>query len=187
MGEVSFLSYSLLLGVLGLLPRLSLKASLTLGFLPRPTSTTPVHTLLLLVLNIYKLANALPVVSEARISKQVDRAMDKAGAKARYAPEGVSVRNGPILDDKMDVDEPSTNGVAKRKARVSSGKAVNYNVDESESSDDAVPLVWSSLVVYFASRMRFKSATSCAYTILTRNLGQASKGLEEKGYSIGFG
>jgi DNA topoisomerase I len=67
--------------------------------------------------------------------------MDKAGAKAHYAPEGVSVRNGPILGDKMDVDGPSTNGAAKRKARVSTGKPVNYTVDESESSDDAVPLV----------------------------------------------
>jgi DNA topoisomerase-1 len=67
--------------------------------------------------------------------------MDRAGAKAHYAPEGVSVRNGPILDDKMDVHGPSINGAAKRKARVSAGKAVNYNVDESESSDD-VPLVW---------------------------------------------
>jgi DNA topoisomerase-1 len=66
--------------------------------------------------------------------------MDKAGAKAHYAPEGVSVRNGPILGDRMDVDGPSTNGAAKRKARVSAGKAVNYTV-ESESSDDAVPLV----------------------------------------------
>jgi DNA topoisomerase-1 len=67
--------------------------------------------------------------------------MDKAGAKSHYAPEGVSVRNGPILDDKMDVDEPSINGTGKRKARVSAGKPVNYNVDESESSEDAVPLV----------------------------------------------
>lgn len=113
--------------------------------------------------------------------------MDKASAKARYAPEGVSVRNGPILDDKMDVDEPATNGAAKRKARVSTGKAVNYNVDESESSDDAVPLVWPPLAFHFASRMRSRAATSCAYTILTRNLGQASKGLEEEGSSLRFG
>jgi hypothetical protein len=41
----------------------------------------------------------------------------------------------------MDVDEPTTNGNAKRKARISTGKAVKYNVDGSESSDDAVPLV----------------------------------------------
>lgn len=67
--------------------------------------------------------------------------MDKAGSKTKYAPEGVSVRNGPIQDDTMDMDEPHTNGAAKRKARVSTGKAVNYNVDESGSGDDDVPLV----------------------------------------------
>lgn len=82
-------------------------------------------------------------VSEAHISKTVDRALDKAGAKAHYAPAGVSVRNGPILGDEMEIDQPATNGATKRKARTSTGKAVNYNVDESDdgSDDDAVPLV----------------------------------------------
>jgi len=66
--------------------------------------------------------------------------MDKAGAKSNYAPAGVSVRNGPVQDDNMDVDAPTMNGNAKRKARDSVGKTVNYNMDSSEESDE-VPLV----------------------------------------------
>jgi len=62
--------------------------------------------------------------------------------KSKPAPAGVSVRNGPVLEDMMDVDGPSTNGNAKRKARSSIGKAVNYNDDGSdESEEDAKPLV----------------------------------------------
>ena len=69
--------------------------------------------------------------------------MDKAGAKMDYAPAGVSIRNGPVTEDKMDVDGPSTNGNAKRKSRNSTSKTVNYKVDGSEdgSDEDAVPLV----------------------------------------------
>jgi DNA topoisomerase-1 len=66
--------------------------------------------------------------------------MDKASsAKAHNAPAGVSIRNGPILDDKMDVDEPATNGTAKRKARTSTSKPVKYNDEESE--EDLKPSV----------------------------------------------
>ncbi|TAQ89725.1 hypothetical protein B7494_g1956 [Chlorociboria aeruginascens] len=79
-------------------------------------------------------------VSEAHISKEVDNSMDKAGAKTKYDPAGVSVRNGPVLDDDMDLDEPVTNGTSKRKARISTGKTVNYNVDGSDEDSDAVPL-----------------------------------------------
>ena len=67
--------------------------------------------------------------------------MDKAGAKSAYAPAGVSIRNGPVLEDKMDVDEPSTNGNAKRKARTSTSKLVNYNMETSEVDSDDAPLV----------------------------------------------
>lgn len=68
--------------------------------------------------------------------------MNKAGAKADYAPAGVSIRNGPVIEDRMDVDGPTTNGNAKRKSRNSTSKTVNYKVDGSEGeSDDAVPLV----------------------------------------------
>lgn len=66
--------------------------------------------------------------------------MDKAGAKADYAPAGVSIRNGPVTEDKMDIDATLTNG-AKRKARNSTSKSVNYKVAESDSDEDAVPLV----------------------------------------------
>lgn len=77
-------------------------------------------------------------VSDAYISKAVDSAMDKAAAKTTYAPPGVSVRNGPVLEDKMDVDGAATNGNAKRKVRTGTGKPVNYN-DDSDDSDE-VPL-----------------------------------------------
>lgn len=81
-------------------------------------------------------------VSEAHISKAVDKAMDKAAEKSNFAPAGVSIRNGPVLEDAMDVDEPSTNGHAKRKARTSITKAVNYNdAGSAEESDDDAPLV----------------------------------------------
>jgi DNA topoisomerase-1 len=65
--------------------------------------------------------------------------MDKASAKAHNAPAGISIRNGPVLDDKMDVDEPATNGTAKRKARTSTSKPVNYHDEESE--EDLKPSV----------------------------------------------
>jgi len=77
-------------------------------------------------------------VSEAHISKAVDSAMDKATAKSAIAPAGVSVRNGPVVEDKMDMDEPATNGATKRKARASTGKPVKYDDNSSESD---VPLV----------------------------------------------
>ena len=50
------------------------------------------------------ISNSHIVVSEAHISKAVDSAMDRAGAKSNYAPAGVSIRNGPVTEDKMDVD-----------------------------------------------------------------------------------
>jgi DNA topoisomerase-1 len=78
-------------------------------------------------------------VSQAHISKDVDRAMDKADAKFNHVPSGVAVRNGPVVEDKMDVDEPATNGNTKRKARTSTSKAPNYA--DSESDEDSVPLV----------------------------------------------
>jgi DNA topoisomerase-1 len=67
--------------------------------------------------------------------------MDREGARSDYAPAGVSIRNGPVTEDSMDVDEPVTNGNAKRKARNSTSKPVNYNMGGSDSSDEDVPLV----------------------------------------------
>ena len=66
--------------------------------------------------------------------------MDKKGAKMKPAPAGVSIRNGPVTDDKMDIDEHATNGNSKRKARASISRPVKYNEDD-ESDEDAVPLV----------------------------------------------
>lgn len=83
-------------------------------------------------------ANAPCSVSQAHISKAVDSAMDKATTKSAVAPAGVSVRNGPVIEDNMDVDEPATNGTMKRKARASTGKPVKYDDNSSESD---VPLV----------------------------------------------
>jgi DNA topoisomerase-1 len=68
--------------------------------------------------------------------------MSTEGSNSGLAPPGVSIRNGPVLDDTMDVDESLTNGNSKRKARNSTSKAVNYNTDGSEGdSDEDVPLV----------------------------------------------
>lgn len=66
--------------------------------------------------------------------------MDRAVSSKHSAAEGISIRNGPITGDKMDLDEPATNGNAKRKSRASITKAVNYN-DGGSESEDAVPLV----------------------------------------------
>jgi DNA topoisomerase-1 len=130
----------------------------------------------------------LPQVSAAHISKDDDKAMDKAEAKTDYAPEGVSVRNGPVLDDKMDVDEPATNGNAKRKARTSTAKAVNYNVDgsEGESDEDAAPLVCQLTTLQHLLPIRFEVTFNINFnTMLTSSLGQASKdGKEARGIRV---
>jgi len=77
------------------------------------------------------------LVSNARITKEEDLALDKSASKARPGAPGISIRNGPVGDD-MDVDTP-TNGAVKRKSRSSISNTVSYK-DESDS-DDAAPLV----------------------------------------------
>lgn len=72
-------------------------------------------------------------VSAAKISKEEDRAMDKAASKARPGPTNISIRNGPVTDA-MDIDKPS--GAPKRKSRSSIDHAVSYK-DESDSEDSA--------------------------------------------------
>lgn len=74
--------------------------------------------------------------------------MDKADANAKAAPIGVSIRNGPVLNDPMDVDEPATNGASKRKSRssIGNGKPINYKVGGSGSESEEVPLVCRSSV-----------------------------------------
>lgn len=93
---------------------------------------------LLFILRPGDLTNTFSV-SNAHISKGIDQAMDKAGDKMHSAPAGVSIRNGPVVEDPMDMDEPSTNGHGKRKSRSSISNAVKYK-DDSEDSD-AAPLV----------------------------------------------
>lgn len=83
----------------------------------------------------------MSAVSQAHISKSEDKAMDEAGPSGPPAPAGVSIRNGPVLGDKMNVDEPATNGHSKRKARNSTSKPVNYNDAMSSGSDSEAPLV----------------------------------------------
>jgi len=79
--------------------------------------------------------------SAPTISKDEDRAMDNSASKARPAPPGVSIRNGPVRNgDAMDIDS-TPNGTTKRKSRTSIDHSVNYK-DESDS-DDAAPLVGS--------------------------------------------
>jgi DNA topoisomerase I len=77
-------------------------------------------------------------VSAAKVPASVDKALDKSAPKRTSGMAGLSVRNGPVEDDGMDLDPPSTNGASKRKSRSSLPK-VSYK-DESDS-DDAQPLV----------------------------------------------
>ncbi len=98
--------------------------------------------------------------------------MDKAGAKSNVASAavGVSIRNGPVIDDKMDIDKPATNGVAKRKARSSTSRAVNYNLDTSDGDSDDAPLVcqdFGHIFLYSKLCHRMKTAKShCAHNII---------------------
>ncbi|KAH6634317.1 hypothetical protein B0J18DRAFT_461503 [Chaetomium sp. MPI-SDFR-AT-0129] len=75
-------------------------------------------------------------VSAATVTASADRKMDKSISKARPAPPGLSIRNGPI-DDRMDIDS-GPNGTIKRKSRNSTGQTVKYK--EESDSDDAAPL-----------------------------------------------
>jgi len=71
--------------------------------------------------------------SEARISKAVDKAMDKQNTVNGDASAGVSVRHGPV--NPMNID-PKTNGT-KRKSR-NSITQISYKDD---SDDEDLPLV----------------------------------------------
>ena len=62
--------------------------------------------------------------------------MDKARSKKELAPVGVSVRHGRVTTEKMDVDEPVTNG--KRKSR---GSAVHIKSYKENDSDDEEAVV----------------------------------------------
>jgi DNA topoisomerase-1 len=67
--------------------------------------------------------------------------MDKANPTADDVQPGISMAFGPVDDDNMDVDKPTTNGTAangKRKASMTNGKTYK---DASDSESDDVPLV----------------------------------------------
>jgi DNA topoisomerase-1 len=97
--------------------------------------------------------------------------MDKADAKTDYAPAGVSIRNGPV--NEMDVDTPITNGTSKRKARTSTSKSVNYNVDSSEgdSDEDAVPLVRQAPTACSYGNPPLQTLIKITFMMLTGNSG----------------
>lgn len=68
----------------------------------------------------------------------MDKAMDKARSKKQAAPAGISIRNGPVTTEIMDVDEPVTNG--KRKSRGSAVNIKSYREDDSDDEDDVKPV-----------------------------------------------
>jgi DNA topoisomerase I len=72
------------------------------------------------------------------IPKSLDKAMDKAQSKQQPAPAGVSIRNGPVTTEKMDVDEPVTNG--KRKSRGSAVHIKSYKESDSDEEDVVKPV-----------------------------------------------
>nr|AUV65423.1 topoisomerase I [Fusarium aethiopicum] len=76
-------------------------------------------------------------VSAAKISRADDNAMAQSVPKEAAKMAGLSVRNGPIEDTSMDIDEPAANGTTKRKSRNSITKVNNK---DDESSDEGVPL-----------------------------------------------
>ena len=63
--------------------------------------------------------------------------MDRSDSKVKPAPVGISIRNGPVDDDAMDLDH-APNGTAKRKSRTSIDKSISYKDD---SDSDGAPLV----------------------------------------------
>jgi hypothetical protein len=79
-------------------------------------------------------------ISDERISKDEDKAMDKQLPSNGHVEPGISIRMGPV--DPMEVDAPATNGNAngKRKARNSITNGKTYK-DASSSEDDDKPLV----------------------------------------------
>ena len=64
--------------------------------------------------------------------------MDKAHSKQELAPAGVSVRHGPVTTEKMDVDEPVTNG--KRKSRGSAVHMKSYKENGTDDEEDVKPV-----------------------------------------------
>jgi hypothetical protein len=105
-------------------------------------SRHPLHHHLIQPLSSFIMANhtSPPAISNDRISKAEDKAMDKQVPSNGHVEPGISIRMGPV--DNMDVDTPATNGNAngKRKARGSLTNGKTYK-DASSSEEDDKPLV----------------------------------------------
>ncbi|KAF7549391.1 hypothetical protein G7Z17_g6418 [Cylindrodendrum hubeiense] len=82
------------------------------------------------------LARANGRLSSSKISHAQDKALDRDGPNSNHLA-GLSVRNGPVEDDDMDMDAPVLNGANKRKSRTSITK-ISYKDDS--DSDDGAPL-----------------------------------------------
>lgn len=83
--------------------------------------------------------------------------MDRPTSKAQSGAPGLSIRNGPVDGDPMDIDQ--TNGITKRKSRSSISKNVSYK-DESDS-DDGRPLVGAISVCHPAYRCNLCLKCDC--------------------------
>ncbi|KZM27224.1 DNA topoisomerase [Ascochyta rabiei] len=76
-------------------------------------------------------------ISNDRISKDVDAAMDKQVASNGHVEPGISIRMGPV--DDMDVDAPNGNGNGKRKSR-GSIPTTSYKEQSGSEDDEDKPL-----------------------------------------------
>lgn len=77
--------------------------------------------------------------SKATISKSDDRAMDRQnGVTNGQVKPGISLANGPV-QDKMDVDKPTTNGTSTGKRKASFANGTSYK-EETDSDEDDKPL-----------------------------------------------
>lgn len=99
--------------------------------------------------------------------------MDDAGGKPSAPGAGVSIRNGPILEDHMDFDTPTANGNTKRKARSSNSKPVNYAAAANSDSDDEIPLVRAQLIQY--TILSYLLKRMCCDSLSSLLLGYLSK------------
>lgn len=82
--------------------------------------------------------------SNEQITKEEMKTMDAEIPSNGHVEPGISIRMGPVDNDKMDIDAPETNGNAgaKRKSRGSIPNGKSYK-DASSSEEGAKPLVRS--------------------------------------------
>ncbi|KAG9188292.1 DNA topoisomerase 1 [Alternaria panax] len=75
--------------------------------------------------------------SNEQITTEEDRKMDAEVPSNGHVEPGISIRMGPVDDDKMDVDAPETNGKRKSRSSITNGKLYK---DASSSENDDKPL-----------------------------------------------